>query len=115
MLSLKSIDIQITETFFGKTYIIKNGTNADVTIFTMQGTGFRFVFQTEKTLFKTRRKYQRYIKSYQLSKQWWVARLRWYSDRHYNKVDKVSGERLINADEIVKLSNQSIQTQETKT
>jgi hypothetical protein len=33
-----------------------------------------------------------------------------YSDRHYNKVDKVSGERLINADEIVKLSNQSIQT-----
>jgi hypothetical protein len=38
-----------------------------------------------------------------------------YSDRHYNKVDKVSGERLINADEIVKLSNQSIQTQETKT
>jgi hypothetical protein len=81
----------------------------------MQGTEVLGLFSKRKTyLFKTRRKYQRYIKSYQLSKQWWVARLRWYSDRHYNKVDKVSGERLINADEIVKLSNQS-QTQETKT
>jgi hypothetical protein len=72
-------------------------------------------FQTVKTCFLKPEESNVIIKSYQLSKQWWVARLRWYSDRHYNKVDKVSGERLINADEIVKLSNQSIQTQETKT
>jgi hypothetical protein len=51
MLSLKSIDIQITETFFfGKTYIIKNGTNADVTIFNMQETGFGLFSKREKDL-----------------------------------------------------------------
>jgi hypothetical protein len=97
-------------------HIIKNGTNADVTIFNMQETGGFVCFPNGKDLVENQKKVSAlYLKSYQLSKQWWLARLRWYSDRHYNKVDKVSGERLINADEIVKLSNQSIQTQETET
>jgi hypothetical protein len=48
MLSLKSIDIQITETFILEKTYYKNGTNEDV-ICTMQGTGsFRFVFKRSK-------------------------------------------------------------------
>jgi hypothetical protein len=72
-------------------------------------------FQTEKPCLKPEESISVILRAINSQNNGGLARLRWYSDRHYNKVDKVSGERLINADEIVKLSNQSIQTQETKT
>jgi hypothetical protein len=110
MTSLKSINIPNKNNFyFGKTYIIKNGTSGDITLFHLQGTGgFRFNFPNgQDLLLKPEESISVILRAINSQNNGGLLDYVGIATDINSKVDKVAGERLINALEITKLSNTS--------